>query len=69
VLSFRPWVAYADQREKAERHRAEMREAELSREQLMRERARLEPSVGREEQAREQGFVKGGEFPAPGDRP
>jgi hypothetical protein len=64
-LSYRPWAAYVDQREKADRHIAEMREAEHRREDLLRQKARYEPPLGREELARSKGYVKADEIPVP----
>ncbi len=60
-LSWKPWKAYLEQRREADRHVAEMREAEQNRANLMRRKTQLESTPGREQQAREAGYLKPGE--------
>jgi hypothetical protein len=66
ALSYRPWSVWRDQRIKADQHIEEMRQAEKSREELIRKRARIETPLGKEEIAREQGYLKPGEQPTGG---
>ena len=66
ALSYRPWSVWRDHRAKADQHVQEMRDAERSREELIRQRARMETPLGKEEMAREQGYLKPGETPVGG---
>lgn len=63
ALSIRPWQLYRDQREKAQDAATEMKAAERDRADLIRTRNRYESPVGREELARERGYLKPGERP------
>lgn len=61
VLSLKPWRVYTEQRMLADQKLAEMKSAETSRSSLMEQKVRLESATGREELARNQGYVKPGE--------
>jgi len=62
-LSRGPWLAYRDQKQKADSATKEMLKAEQDKAELLRERARIESSRGQEEAARAIGYVKKGEVP------
>lgn len=64
AFSRKPWEVYNEQRKLAAEQRVEMRESEARRAELLREEARVKSSVGREQLAREHGFLKPGEEPA-----
>lgn len=61
ALSYKPWTVYHQQRVKTDHNIKEMQQAESSREELIREKNRIEPSLGRERLARDQGYLKPGE--------
>lgn len=62
-LSRKPWQVYAEQRASAEAARREMQAAERERADLLRQKAHVDSPMGKEELAREAGFVKPGETP------
>lgn len=61
ILSLQPWRVYTEQRMLADQKLAEMKAAETSRSRLLEEKVRLESATGREEVARNQGYLKLGE--------
>jgi hypothetical protein len=63
LASLKPWESYRKHREEADAARREMQQAERTHADLLRERSRLDSAIGREELAREQGFIKPGERP------
>lgn len=60
-LSRGPWLMFWQQRSRASVAATELAKTEREKTSLMRERARLETPMGRQELAREQGYVKKGE--------
>jgi hypothetical protein len=66
ALSLKPWQAYNQQRKIADQSASEMRSAEAHRAELLRKEAKAGSPIGREELAREQGYVKPGEHDANG---
>lgn len=56
-----PWKVLDRQRDRTTRQVGEMRKSEAEREQLLRQEAHYRSSVGREELARAQGFLRPGE--------
>jgi cell division protein FtsB len=56
-----PWQAYREQQAAADEQTQEMRESEKRRADLMREEARVRSTVGREELARANGYIRPGE--------
>jgi len=60
-VSLKPWQVYQKQSEDAKQRVREMRAAENHRDDLLRTEARLQSSIGREEQARKAGYLKPGE--------
>jgi hypothetical protein len=66
-LSRGPWLAYRDQKTKADIATKEMLKVEGEKAELERERAKLETPMGKEELARRNSYVKQGEeaMPAP----
>jgi hypothetical protein len=63
ALSLKPWQVYAEQRTLANEKIAEMERAEASRTTLMEKKVRMTNSTGREEIARNYGYVRAGEQP------
>ena len=63
ALSLKPWQVYSEQRSLANEKIAEMERAEGSRTTLMEKKVRMTNSTGREEIARNYGYVKAGEQP------
>jgi hypothetical protein len=62
-LSRGPWMAYREQKLKADAATQEMLKAERNKTDLLREKARVETPMGREEAARAVGYVKKNELP------
>ena len=60
-LSRGPWQVYRSQRTKAERAQAQMRGAEREREELTKQSAYADSPAGREQIARDHGYMKQGE--------
>lgn len=60
-LSRGPWEAYQRQRASAEKAQAQMRSAEKERTDLVRESAFRDSQSGREQTARQHGYLKPGE--------
>lgn len=63
-FSQRPWRAWRTQEGVKRDTIAELRETESKNEELLRQRARAESSIGREEMAREDEYLKKGEIRA-----
>ena len=63
VLSLKPWQVYADQRSLANQKIEEMRVAEANRTKLLEKKVRMSNATGREEIARNYGYVGPGERP------
>jgi hypothetical protein len=66
-LSREPWIAYREQKGKADIATKEMLKVESEKAELERQRAKLETPMGKEELARRNSYVKQGEeaMPAP----
>ncbi len=62
-LSRGPWVAYREQKAKAENAQHEMQKAEIERSDLLRQRAMADSPLGQEAAARSKGYLKKGEGP------
>lgn len=62
-FSLRPWRAYLEQRAVRDETRLEMQDAEKRSEELVRAKARSDSALGREEEARRQGYRRPGELP------
>ncbi len=60
-LAREPWIVYTQQRERAREAEDTLRRAEAEREANLREKAKFENSIGREQLARERGYVRKGE--------
>ena len=65
AVSVRPWQVYQEQRKLADEQISEMHESEKKYERLVRQEARLRSNLGKEEMARERGYLPVGERPAP----
>lgn len=63
ALSLKPWQIFLEQRKLASDKVSEMTAAEANRTKLMEQKVRLESTTGREEIAREQGYLRPGERP------
>ena len=63
ALSLKPWQVYTEQRSLANEKIAEMEKAEASRTLLMEKKVRMSNATGREEIARNYGYVRAGEQP------
>lgn len=62
-LSRGPWVAYREQKLKADIATKEMLKAESEKTDLMKQKAMLESPIGRETLARQHNYIKNGEQP------
>ena len=62
-LSRGPWVAYREQKAKADNATKEMRKHEQEKVDLLTEKARIDTPQGREELARQRKWLKEGETP------
>ena len=65
AASMKPWQVWSEQKAMANDETKEMRESEKRRDDLVRKDAKLKTSIGREELAREKGYLKPGEVAAP----
>jgi hypothetical protein len=65
ALSIKPWEVYQDQRLAADEAVAEMKVSEAKREGLVRKEAILRSSIGKEQLARDRGWLPSNEVPAP----
>lgn len=63
ALSIRPWQVFHEQRSAADKTISEMRAAELRRSKLNIEQAKWDSQTGKEELARDKGYIKKGETP------
>ncbi len=63
TASRKPWEVWLEQRQRTADQVAQTRRSESRREELLREEARAKSSIGREELARGQGYLKAGEKP------
>jgi hypothetical protein len=61
ALGMKPWPVYKEQRQNADNYLRDAREAEKSRVDLERQRTKYETPLGREELARESGYLRDGE--------
>jgi hypothetical protein len=62
-LSRTPWVAYREQKAKADAANKDMMKAESAKNELLERKAVVESPTGREQLARKLGYVKEGEKP------
>ena len=62
-LSRGPWLAYREQKQKAEIATTDMLKAEAEKTDLLKQKAKYESPLGRETLARQQNYVKVGEKP------
>jgi len=62
-LSREPWQVYAEQRANADAKKREMQQAEKDRADLLKQKTHIDSPMGKEELAREAGFIKPGETP------
>jgi cell shape-determining protein MreC len=62
AASQKPWRVLQEQRERTAEQVAEMRKSEAKREELLRQEARGRSSIGIEERARAEGWLKPGEI-------
>ena len=62
-LSRDPWVAYHEQKLKADSATKDMMKAESAKNELLERKAKIESPAGREQLARGLGYVKDGEKP------
>ncbi len=67
-VSLKPWQVYQKQSEDAKRRVEEMHNTESRRDQLLRTEARVQSSIGREEQARKAGYLGPGEVASDPDK-
>jgi hypothetical protein len=65
AVSIRPWQVYQDQRKLADDQITQMHKSEQKFEQLVRDEARMRSNIGKEEMARDRGYLPQGEVPAP----
>lgn len=61
ALGLKPWPVYKEQRQHADNYLRDAREAEKARVDLERQRTKYETPLGREELAREGGYLRKGE--------
>jgi len=67
-VSMKPWQVYQQQNSEAKQRVDEMRAAEGRRDLLLRKEARVQSSIGREEQARQAGYLGPGEVASDPDK-
>jgi len=67
-MSLRPWQVYQQQSKEARRHTIEMHKAEDHRDDLLRKEARAHSDIGKEELAREKGYLGPDEVAADPDK-
>jgi hypothetical protein len=67
-LSRGPWLAYADQKHKADAATKEMQKAEREKTDLLKQEAQIDSPVGRDTAARKAGYLGKNEEPVHTDR-